>query len=201
MSLDVSNGHDFNMMTGRAVAYRGLDTHKPLVIHLSPPCRMFPHIMNLNRKYFTDEQWAREMAEAVRLLRFAIHLATVQMTQGRYFTFEHPQRASSWNDEHVRKLASHPSVTKITFDQCRFGLTAPGTMAPMQKTTHFLTNCKEVVDEFADVRCTCQVKHRTVEGRGISRHAAIYPQGSCKSMANAVQKVVQRHGGWGRRLS
>eukprot|EP00973_Karenia_brevis_P013605 1846518-Karenia_brevis.AAC.1 len=67
---------------------------KPLVLILSPPCTTFSRLQNLNP--WTDKR-EREMWRGSRLLKFAMELAQEQINQGRYFIFEHPQAASSWD--------------------------------------------------------------------------------------------------------
>ena len=93
-SLDILNGHDLRQASARLVALELLDE----------PCRMFSTMQNSNRRHFTEERWAREMAEAQGMLGFALLMAKKQYQRGRYFVLEHPHGAQSWNEPQVTTM-------------------------------------------------------------------------------------------------
>jgi hypothetical protein len=77
-----------------------------------------------------------------------MELATQQLEYGRFFCFEHPDKATSWATDGVRRLVEHPDTTLVMFDQCSFGLRCPDTGRLMKKRTGLLTNNPHVVAAF-----------------------------------------------------
>ena len=55
-------------------------------------------------------------------LKFCMTLAGMQMEGGRYFIYEHPKSAASWDNPDVNRLASTEGVMRTELDQCEFGL-------------------------------------------------------------------------------
>ena len=45
-----------------------------------------------------------------------------QWKKGRYFLFEHPAGASSWEEECVKEVMKLKGVQVVTIDQCQYGL-------------------------------------------------------------------------------
>ena len=77
---------------------------------------------------------------------FCVTLARKQMDGGRYFVYEHPKSAVSWDNPNVAKIASTPRVVRTELDQCEFGLVSEDELgnALAKKPTSLLTNSVEV---------------------------------------------------------
>ena len=120
---------------------------KPYAIILSPPCTMFSQLQNLNVKKGTDE-WNMEFRRASRLVEFAMEIANMQYNSGRYFMFEHPLGASSWQLPCVARMTSRPGVTSTVVDMCSYGLVATDENGEglVRKPTRLLTNCPAVAN-------------------------------------------------------
>ena len=82
-------------------------------------------------------------------------------------------------------MNAYPCVDKVNFSQCAFGLVSVEG-APMRKLTTIMSNSRIVLDKFRDVKCTCQVPHKTVEGARVTARATIYPHATCVALADAV---------------
>ena len=53
---------------------------------------------------------------------FCVRIAEYQMKNGRFFYFEHPLSASSWNLEALASLREPPEVEDVVLHMCQFGL-------------------------------------------------------------------------------
>ena len=62
----------------------------------------------------------------------------------RYFIYEHPKSAASWNNPDVDGLAATEGVMRTELDQCEFGLTSEQGEASAKKPTSLLTDAVEV---------------------------------------------------------
>eukprot|EP00973_Karenia_brevis_P031801 4387966-Karenia_brevis.AAC.1 len=51
-------------------------------------------------------------------------ICRMQHEQGRYFAFEHPQRATSWETNIVRQMLEKEGVRLAKVDMCMFGMQA-----------------------------------------------------------------------------
>eukprot|EP00959_Pyramimonas_sp_CCMP1952_P310072 6488926-Pyramimonas_sp.AAC.1 len=67
---------------------------------------------------------AREEVEQRGLehVDLCVRVARYQRRKGRYFSFEHPEGASSWDLGQIRELLAYDDVHSVVTDQCEFGL-------------------------------------------------------------------------------
>ena len=198
ISLDVLTGDDLSTFAGRRRAVHLVEARRPLLLILSPPCTMFS-ILNRNchhrRALEHPGEHSRRLAEAEGFVDFSVHLAMEQRRHGRFFVFEHPASASSWQLPSLGAALAAPGVVRFTFDQCRFGLVSPRG-APLKKGTAFLTNSQAVVDRFANRRCQCTVPHHPIQGQewglALAAWAGKYPPPLCAALAAAAAEERAR---------
>ena len=66
----------------------------------------------------------------------------------RYFAFEHPGGASSWDMPEVQNVAKLERVEIVKFDMCQYGMTivdpVDGKAKPVNKRTKIMINSPEV---------------------------------------------------------
>ena len=89
-------------------------------------------------------------------MEFVTQLYRDQVAEGRYFLHEHPQFASSWDLECVKRLMQLPGVDRTPGDQCQYGAEAPhGPMKgwPVMKPTGCMSNSREILKALSK-RCT-----------------------------------------------
>ena len=119
------------------------------------------------------------------------HIGQKEMERGRYFVYEHPKSAASWDNPRVDGLASTPGVMRTELDQCEFGLTSEDELgrAPAKKPTSLLTNSAEV-DRMMGVKC--RRGHRRVHPTGgRARAAAHYPARFCRSVCKVMKRQAR----------
>ena len=154
-----------------------------------------------NLKKMSDRVRSERQKEADDLLLFAAHLAKLQVSENRYFILEHPSTASSWEHPAIRELRDLPETRLSTFDQCRFGLHAPGDSTKLlQKSTRILSNSHACHVLFDGIRCQCSTPHVRIQGshngRGVSKHAAEYPPEMCRTLTEVVWREAFALGSW-----
>eukprot|EP00969_Alexandrium_andersonii_P320582 14164018-Alexandrium_andersonii.AAC.1 len=88
-------------------------------------------------------------------------MAEYQMRCGRYFLFEQPDSAASWQLPELLALGRDQRVLRAVSDQCRFGLSVVDSGQLSKKPTGWLTNSQKVAEEL-DVRCRCDQPHATL---------------------------------------
>ena len=105
---------------------------------------------------------------------------------------EHPQRATSWQRESVRRVMQCPTVQTVIFDQCRVGLKTPDSKQPLCKRTTLLTNSPAIVSSFSPLQCNCQVEHGIIQGSeaGVqwSKYCHVYTPELVELLAKAVRQ-------------
>eukprot|EP00959_Pyramimonas_sp_CCMP1952_P084549 1768590-Pyramimonas_sp.AAC.1 len=77
--------------------------------------------------------------EGLRDLVLCMEVAQYQHSKGRFFAFEHPLYASSWETEVVRLIASLSGVRRLRVDMCVFDLQVDE-RGVNKKPTRILTN-------------------------------------------------------------
>ena len=111
------------------------------------------------------------------------------MKRGRYFLFEHPAHASSWQIAGMQELADTPGVQWARADLCEYGLEtqdAQGTLVPAKKPTGFLTNSWCMADELSK-RCSGLHQHQHLMG-GRAAAAAEYSVELCEAMCRGLRR-------------
>ena len=104
-------------------------------------------MQNINKNRRDPETIRRELDDAKDHLRFTMSICAAQIREHRYFLFEHPDGASSWQMPEVKKIMAIDCVETINLDMCAFGMTEvgeDGVRRPVQKATRVLTNSPEV---------------------------------------------------------
>ena len=78
---------------------------------------------------FLDNAKARDLVKqrqkviAGRIhLAFCVELYQMQLSAGRYFLHEHPQSASSWNVECIKRVRAVNGVDAVVGHMCRHGM-------------------------------------------------------------------------------
>ena len=93
----------------------------------------------------------------------------------------------------MTSVANKAEVTRVVFDACKYGMTAPLTGLPMRKATALLTNMPSVVREFRGQRCECFGDHQPIRGfQGgvlLSQYASEYPE----KMVLALVQCAREH--------
>ena len=165
----------------------------------SPPCTLFLVLQGLNQHKNGaewNESFQTRKREAVRHVEFCAALYRLQSAPGRYWLYEHPIGASSWNLKTIAQLLRLPGVTRVRADQCAYGLTATvnGESRPAMKPTGFLTNSWCVAREL-NKRCPGNHKHFSfMEGR--AKDAEQHPRKLCQAICRGVsaQKIYDKQG-------
>lgn len=191
-SFDIQTGYDFTTFEDRARALRLVRTHCPFFTMLSAPCTMYSPLQNLNLGKMDPQVKKKRFDEAHCLLDFSMILAQNRITEGRFFCHEHPQRATSWQRETVRRVMQCPNVQTVTFDQCRVGLKTPDSKQPLRKRTTLLTNSPAIVSSFSPLQCNCQAEHGVIQGSEagvqLSKYCQVYTPELVELLAKAVRQ-------------
>ena len=161
---------------------RVIETEPDLLVG-SPMCKEFSPWQRLNKALSTNpEEYEERKRSAVKHLEFVCHAYEIQYNAKRLFLHEHPQQASSWEEQCIQRLLSLPGVEYIDMDQCQLGQTDESGN-PVKKPTRWLSNSSHILGALAK-RCEgrngwCNSdglwrKHTPCYGQ-VATAAAIYP--------------------------
>lgn len=194
-SMDISTGWDLLKEDVVTTAFEDICRRRPTVVVISPPCTAFSKMQYTNwNKANRNESIARAVA-GIRLLDVAMWVAQLQITAGRFFVFEHPEGATSWDRPAVLGIKNMPGVVASTFDQCMFGLVSKVHKKPIQKRTIILSNLPGIASAFNNVLCPQEHEHQVCHGyeggEPRSVHAQRYPDKMCQYIAEAVRFHVR----------
>eukprot|EP00973_Karenia_brevis_P039717 5482375-Karenia_brevis.AAC.1 len=118
-----------------------------------------------------------------------------QHEQGRYFVFEHPQGASSWQLNMVKQLLNEEGVRLAKFDMCMFGMMTTddkGNPAFARKRTAIMTNSICIAREIT-TRGQCDGKHvhAPLMG-GRAKACEVYPKEFCRSICRGIRAQLKK---------
>jgi hypothetical protein len=170
-----------------------LDQDKPMLLIASPMCTPFSSLQNINHAKMDPKDVEEQVATGLRHLKFTVDLCIKQWSEGRYFMFEHPMTASSWESEMLKWLGSHAGVEKVSFDFCALGMQSKdqnGELGPSLKKTSVLTNSKHIAAILGKAKCRGQHQHVRLEG-GRAAAAQIYPEVFCDAVCHGLKLEMQ----------
>ncbi len=180
-SFDLRNGWDFFCARDRANFWKFLHEERPDLVTMSPECKAFSQLMNVNWLRMDEEHVKRLQQEGLAMLHFCVQVAEFQLAHGAYFLLEHPGGATSWRTHAVTWLLDQKGVIRFLFDQCAVGLSVvDGVLS--KKTTGILTNHIGIASLLSQCQCTGDHEHQRLEN-GLTSRARIYPD-------EMIQKIV-----------
>jgi hypothetical protein len=179
---------DFNIKAMRNKAIRKAIDEKPLVLMTNPMCTDWSIAMNANWGRMTAEERRTRMMRARIHLDLVCQLHAIQHNAGRYFIHEHPQSATSWNEECIRTIMKETRARMISVSQCMYGLTGKdkGEELRVRKPTTFMTNMP-ALSVMMYKNCDGQHKHVTLGNGRKTKAAQRYPDELCMAIVKAIK--------------
>lgn len=105
LAIDVVSGWDLTDKKVQKEIINHIQHHKPTIVMLSPPCTPFSSLQRLNAHRVVDTDLRDlKLKEGLVLLRFTMQVANAQIDNDKYFCFEHPFGATSFDQNCVKKL-------------------------------------------------------------------------------------------------
>ena len=85
----------------------------------SPMCTLYSAWQRLNKDK-DIKAFRRRFKDARRHMEFVCELYAEQIRGGRLLLHEHPESASSWDEECIKELLKRKNVDTVVMDQCQF---------------------------------------------------------------------------------
>ncbi|CAK9083538.1 Retrovirus-related Pol polyprotein from transposon RE2 (Retro element 2) (AtRE2) [Includes: Protease RE2 [Durusdinium trenchii] len=190
--LQVTEPSNFDLKLGwnalcpedRKKMWKTIEEQEPGVILMSPDCKMFSQLMNVNLKRIPVEKLTRQQMEALVMWHLCLQVAEHQMKKGRYFVLEQPAGASSWSTHGSKWLMENDEVFFFFFDQCELGLQVCPE-GPSRKTTALATNHLGVAAVMSQYQCRRSHEHVRLEN-GLPKKAQVYPPDMVRSLIQGI---------------
>ena len=185
-AFDLSEGWDFFNPKHRKELWRVLIEEEPDLVALTPECKAFSQMMNVNWERMSAEEVERVRVSCMAMFQFCIRVAEHQIRNKKHFLLEQPNGASSWNTQAAKWLAMQLEVESVSFDQCRFGLNPSGRGLSKKRTRFMLNHCS-IYNEFLGKDCTGDHEHVRLEG-GLTSKARVWPKDLVDAIVRGIQK-------------
>ena len=161
-NFDIICGFDINTSKDQKLVEEYFVTYQPLVSVMSPMCRPFGPMSNVNYEH-NYEGWSRSYNIAAPHGRFCGHIAMIQIKCHRYFINEQPDPSYLYQEHPWPIVMAHPTVTKEIVDQCMTGQTGPdGGLA--RKRSGFVANSPYLLKPLAKFKCDGSHEHESLDG-------------------------------------
>ena len=176
---DPETGKPWNLADGkaRAKANKLILEGKPYCVILSPMCTAFSQMQHINKDRRDAKVVNRDLEEAKDHIRWTMRVCSLQHRHNRYFAFEHPGGASSWDMPEVQKVAKLERVEIAKFDMCQYGMTMidpfDGKAEPVKNRTTIMTNSPEIAWRMSKI-CPGHHEHIPLEGSTRCKRAQVY---------------------------
>ena len=76
----------------------------------------------VNYSRMSQEEVNYRMVCGRKHMKFCAKIYAIQWRTGRYFLHEHPEGASSWEEQCIKSLLAKEDVIRVNVDQCMYGL-------------------------------------------------------------------------------
>ena len=195
-SFDYETGWDLDRPDHRRSMWRKLKEEEPMMIILCPPCKAFTILQGLNFGKMDLKQSVALVSCGLDSLELAMEIAKWQWRRGRYFLFEHPESARSWEEPSVQEVVRLEGVEKGGCDMCAHGM-AVTSEGFNRKPTRIMSNSGRVLREVC-LRCPGNHRHVPLIG-GLAHKAQRYPEGFCEAIVRGLKRQIREDGGWMRR--
>ena len=194
LSLDLLSGWDFDQEWLRGLACQLLLQLQIVFVMMYPPCCIFSQLQRLwNYKKWSKEVFSAKWHQGRRYVAHAMQCAATQISQGKFFCFEHPAGASSWKLPEVLHVMHQPGVSCVIYDQCMVGLCSKVHGIPTRKRTRLLTNSPHVIQAFSGRLCDNTHEHCLIQGSegGMRRStwAQVYPRPMLDILTDCVDQM------------
>ena len=196
LSCDLATGWNFLEEPQRQLALQLLSRLSVMFLVVCPPCKFFSDLQRLwNFKKMSAAKIRAMQQEAMIYLQHSMEAAAIQVKERRYFAFEHPARASSWQTAEVMAVQHMSGVQAVVIDMCMLGMKSKVHRIPMRKRTRILTNSPFLIKELSGRLCDGTHEHQLIEGSegGVRRSvwAQCYPAGLVEILARAAVHHAQ----------
>jgi len=118
-----------------------LETCRPIVVIMAPPCRGMKGYVELNR-VLNPETSQRSYEESSRIGDFCADVAEFQEAMGHFWFNEQPEGSLLYQRPKWQALANRSTTVSAIFQQCKAGLVAPRTALPVRKSTEAKANTR-----------------------------------------------------------
>ena len=165
---------------------------------MCPPCTKWSSHQRSNEKRKRKRVVRKQKKEASIHIDFCIELMKMQMDAGRYFIYEHPSSASSWQLPRMERLFKRQGIWSVVSDQCQYDQTGGGNL-PLRKRTRYVANGQHLLHHLRKRcrgtrrgQCTNGLPHGSVCGQRAVK-AAIYPQKLCLAISKGIIRQHTKH--------
>ena len=194
-SFDLETGWDLLERGDEEGMWRMLEEDDPILVVVCPPCKAFSLLQNLNYPKMEMKKAVKLLWTGLQTLDVALRVIEWQKARGKFYVFEHPAGAYSWQEPGLKALEDEDF--KTVCDQCEYGLNVDGT-GRNRKPTGILTNSEKIS---LRMKKKCQGDHHhTPTLSGLPLKAQVYPRRFCEAILQGlreeleVQDTVQVHG-------
>ena len=137
------NPYDLSKPEMRQTVRRRIQQRRPRVLIGSPFCTMFSQMLRISWHNMDLAERTRRMEESRMHLNFDCELYLDKVRAGCYFTYEHPQQASSRDAECTKRVLRIRNAQKMRIHMCQHGMVTvdpEGNEFPVLKPTYLMTN-------------------------------------------------------------
>ena len=111
-----------------------LETHKPLVVIMAPPCTTMGGWSHV-RQVRDPKAFEQERAIGEKLANLCARVALIQLESGRHFLVENQRGSELFGLRGFLALTKTGRIVKCNFPQCAAGLRSPDGMPILKFTT------------------------------------------------------------------
>ena len=159
-------------------------------------CGPFGSMNNLNYAKLSNEEKQLKIVHGRKHLEFCSNLYEMQWEEGRHFVHEHPELASLWHEECIKKFLARQGVVRVVGDQCQYGLKSHngqrGGLA--RKSIWCMTNSPCIAKRLSR-RCFnyygVKMHDHVILINGRAKTAQVYPHELCRVTCHGLIEQIE----------
>ena len=158
--LSITNGKGMQRIIDTLDAHVG-----DVSLHGSIPCTSWSQRQYMNISMYGPEfekRLRQSQKKSLKILRNFMIIANIVVERKGFVSFEWPTGATGWTEPAVERMCKWLGL-EVCFEGCAVGVRNRNDQ-PMRKPFSIVTNNPEIVKEFRNKVCKCQVAHAPCEG-------------------------------------
>ena len=205
-AIDLQNGWDLNDGEHVEQVKYLIDEEDPMVLIGSPPCTIFTSLRKMSNNKRDPKTVEAEEREGKHHLKVACDCYKKQIMKGRLFLHEHPEGASSWNEDCIKEIrALHGKrddrenpieIFEVKGPMCHWNLKATERRTRktglVKKETRWMTNSSKLA-ELLNQTCANKLQESSKWHRHVQLVGGLAKQAQCYTpeLVEAILKTIK----------
>ena len=189
-NFDILTGTDLLSSRGQQALWHYLETARPRIVIMAPPCRGLKGWAALNA-IIHRAGWLRSLRLSVPFGKLCGRVAKRQLSVGAHFIVEQPAGSKLFQLREWMEISRRPSIVWVRAGQCVAGLRGHRTGMSIKKRTECWTSCEALIRPLWQFQCHGRQRRAHLGITDPTQRAEVWPRALCAAIAEGCATVLR----------